>query len=358
MSIYIIAEAGVNHNGDPLLARKLVDVAADAGADAVKFQTFRAEAVAVRTAPKADYQMATTEDDETQYDMLRRLELPPEAHHELMANCTSRGIDFLSSPFDRQSLSFLADDLGLSIIKIPSGDITNGPLLLAAGRTGRKLIVSTGMSTMDDVQTALGVLAFGFVSPRDAAPGRAAFIAAYQSKRGQQALQKKVTLLHCTSEYPAPLNEINLRAMATMMNAFGLPVGLSDHSDGIAVPIAAAALGATVIEKHFTTDRNLPGPDHKASLEPANLAAMVAGIRSVEKALGTGIKAPTPSEASTARVARRSLAVVVSIKAGQAFDEINLDALRPGTGVTPMAYWEWLGRKAHTDLPAGVLIPE
>jgi N-acetylneuraminate synthase len=354
--VYVIAEAGVNHNGDLGLAHKLVEIAADAGADAVKFQTFRAEAVVATDAPKAGYQKETTGADESQLAMLRRLELPTEAHHALRASCRARGVDFLSTPFDRQSLDFLTGELGLETIKVPSGEITNGPLLLAAARSARKLIVSTGMSTLDDVREALGVIAFGFVRPADTQPSRQAFADAFADTEGQRAVRERVVLLHCTSQYPAPEDEINLRAMATMRDAFAMPVGLSDHSAGIAVPIAAAALGARVIEKHFTADRALPGPDHRASLEPAELATMIAGIRTVERALGDGVKAPTASEADTAAVARRSLAATTAIAAGATFGEANLGTLRPGTGISPMAYWDWLGRTAADDVPAGSLL--
>ena len=354
--VYVIAEAGVNHNGDPALAHRLVEVAAEAGADAVKFQTFRAEALATADAPKAGYQMATTDAAESQFAMLRRLELSPAAHRELQALCRTRGIDFLSSPFDLESLRFLTGELGLGTIKIPSGEITNGPFLLAAARSARKLIVSTGMSTLDEVREALGVLAFGFVRPAEARPSRQAFAQAFADAVGRRALTERVTLLHCTSQYPAPDDEINLRAMATLRDAFATPVGLSDHSQGIAVPIAAAALGARVIEKHFTTDQALPGPDHRASLEADELAAMIAGIRTVERALGDGVKAPTASEADTARVARRSLAAVAAIPAGRKFSEANLGTLRPGTGISPMEYWDRLGQAAARDLTAGSLL--
>lgn len=355
--VYVIAEAGVNHNGDLALARRLVEVAAEAGADAVKFQTFRAEALATTDAPKAGYQRATTDEGESQFAMLRRLELSTEAHRELQALCRTRGIDFLSSPFDLDSLVFLTGELGLDTIKIPSGEITNGPFLLAAARSARKLIVSTGMSTLDDVREALGVLAFGFIRPLEARPSRPAFAAALDDADGRRAVTERVTLLHCTSQYPAPDDEINLRAMATLRDKFATPVGLSDHSVGIAVPIAAAALGARVIEKHFTADRTLPGPDHRASLEPDELAAMIAGIRTVERAMGDGVKAPTASEADTAVVARRSLAAAVAIGAGSKFSDTNLGTLRPGTGISPMEYWEWLGQIASRDVAAGSLLP-
>ena len=354
--VYVIAEAGVNHNGDLALAHRLVEVAAEAGADAVKFQTFRAEALATADAPKAGYQKAATDSAESQFAMLRRLELSTEAHRELQASCRTRGIDFLSSPFDLESLVFLTGDLGLSTIKVPSGEITNGPFLLAAARSARRLIVSTGMSTLNEVREALGVLAFGFIRPAAARPSRSAFAEAFGDAAGRRALTERVVLLHCTSQYPAPDDEINLRAMATLRAAFDTPVGLSDHSVGTTVPIAAAALGARVVEKHFTIDRALPGPDHRASLEPGELAAMIAGIRTVERALGDGIKRPTASEADTAMVARRSLAAIAAVPAGARFVEANLGTLRPGTGISPMDYWDRLGQVATSDVAAGSLL--
>ena len=347
--VYVIAEAGVNHNGDMALARALVDAAADAGADAVKFQTFKAERLVSETAPKAAYQKASTAADETQFAMLKRLELPPESHHALVERCRERKIDFLSTPFDIESLRFLIDELRLTTIKIPSGEITNGPLLLEAARSHIQILLSTGMCSLEEVEAALGVLAFGFTEPA-AGPTQHAFRSALATDAGLRAVREGVTLLHCTSEYPAPLADANLRAMETMGAAFGAPVGFSDHTQGIATDIAAAALGATVIEKHFTLDRSLPGPDHGASLEPGQLAEMVAAIRDVEKALGDGVKAPRPSEAGNLDVVRKSLVALRPIRAGEAFTAKNLGAKRPGNGVSPMEYWDLLGRSAARDL--------
>ncbi len=352
MSAFIIAEAGVNHNGNRNRALALVDAAAEAGADAVKFQTFDAAAVVVADAPKAAYQIETTDAAESQLEMLKRLELPHDLHRELIERCAERGIQFLSTPFDSGSLRFLAEDLGLRVLKIPSGEITNGPLLLQAGMSGCEIILSTGMSTIDDVREALGVLAFAMTEP-DAKPSRAAFRAAFESEDGKAALADRVTLLQCTTEYPAPVEDANLRAMETMRDAFGLRVGLSDHTAGISVAIAAAALGAEVIEKHFTLDRGLPGPDHKASLEPAELTELVAGIRAVERAMGDGVKKPQPSEEKNISVARKSLVALRPIKEGETFTEDNLGVKRPGTGASPMGYWERLGRTAERDLNEG-----
>ena len=348
MSVTIIAEAGVNHNGEIEMAHRLIDVAAEAGADAVKFQTFKAGLLATEAAPKADYQNATTGHAESQLAMLKRLELPAAWHRELIDRCRDRGLDFLSTPFDRQSLGFLVDDLDLKTLKMASGEITNGPLLLQASQSGRDIILSTGMSTLQEVEDALAILAFGFTDP-GGTPGRQAFRAAFASAAGRAALSEKVVILHCTTEYPAPVGDTNLAAMETLRNAFGLPVGLSDHTEGIAIPIAAAALGAQVIEKHFTLDRTLPGPDHKASVEPGELTAMIAGIRAVEAALGDGVKGPKPSEMKNMDIARKSLVALRPISAGEPFSEDNLGAKRPGSGVSPMDYWDWLGKKAPRD---------
>ena len=347
--VYVIAEAGVNHNGDPALALELVDAAAEARADAVKFQTFTAKELVTADAPKAAYQKATTGTAESQLDMIKGLELDRKTHRRLKRRCATLDLDFLSTPSDVASLKFLVDGLGLKTLKIASGEITNGPLLLEAARSGCRIVLSTGMSTLAEVADALAVLAFGFTRRR-AAPSRRAFAEAYASRRGRQALRREVVLLHCTSEYPAPYSDVNLRAMATVRDAFGLPVGLSDHSEGIAVPIAAAARGAAVIEKHFTLDRSLPGPDHMASLEPDQLAAMVSGIREIEQALGDGVKAPTPSERKNMEIVRKSLVALRPIAAGEPLSERNLGAKRPGTGVSPMAYWDRLGQPAPRRL--------
>ena len=352
MSVFVIAEAGVNHNGDRCKALALVAAAAKAGADAVKFQTFDADELVTADAPKAAYQKRTTRVVESHLQMLKGLELRRAWHRDLILACRKRRIRFLSSPYDDASLRFLVDDLKLDTLKIPSGEITNGPLLFEAGKSGRKIILSTGMSTLVEVEEALGVLAFGMTG-KHKAPSRRAFRAAFASKAGKAALNKKVTLLHCTSQYPAPVEDTNLRAMATMRDAFGLPVGLSDHTLGTAIPIAAAALGATVIEKHFTLDRRLPGPDHTASLEPDELKAMIAGIRAVERALGDGVKKPRPSERETRKVARKSLVATRHIKKGETVDGTDLKAKRPGTGVSPMLYWDWVGRKATRGVARG-----
>lgn len=352
----IIAEAGVNHNGEEALAFQLVDAAHQAGADIVKFQTFKAKSLVTEDAVQADYQVANTKKEESQLSMLSRLELSYAAHHQLVKHCKSLGIELLSTAFDSESLNFLVNDLGLKRLKLPSGELTNAPLVLEHARTGCDLIVSTGMATLSDVEMALGVIAFGYTAPTDAVPSITAFQQAYASEAGQKALREKVTILHCTTEYPAPIAEINLRAMDTLGRAFALSAGYSDHSEGITIPIAAAARGAVLIEKHFTLDKNMEGPDHKASLEPNELGNMVKAIRDVEAALGSGVKSPTVSEVKNKAIARKSLVVSQPILAGNVFSADNVTIKRPGTGLSPYRYWDLLDCKASQDYQPGDLI--
>jgi N-acetylneuraminate synthase len=340
----IIAEAGVNHNGSPERAMALVEAAAKAGADVVKFQTFRAEALTTAATPKAAYQLRNTGTDQNQLEMLKALELSDETHRALMAKCRALNIEFMSTPFEADSARFLIEDLNIPRLKVASGEITNGPLLLQFARSHKPIILSTGMSTLEEVKIALGVIAFGYVMPPDAEPSPRAFREAFKSLAGKAALGDKITVLHCTSEYPAPPETINLRAMTTLAKTFGLPVGFSDHSDGISIAVAAVGLGAVVIEKHFTLDRSLPGPDHKASLTTDELTSMVAAIRVVERSLGEGDKKPMAAEESTRAVARKSLVAVKPIAAGEVFSAENLGVKRPGSGVAPMALWSYLGR--------------
>lgn len=342
----IIAEAGVNHNGSEDLALQLVEAAARAGADAVKFQTFTAAEIVTRAAAKAEYQQRTTGTSESQFEMIRRLELDEAAHRALIERCRQRGIAFLSTPFDVPSVGLLTG-LGLDTVKIPSGELTNPLLLLSAAQAGCKVIVSTGMATLTEVEKALGALAYGYLGGNR--PGPTAFAAAWASPQGRAALAGRVTLLHCTTEYPASFDSVNLRAMDTLRRAFGLPVGLSDHTTGIAIPTAAAALGAAVVEKHFTLDRTLPGPDHAASLEPDELAAMVQAIRAVEAALGDGIKVPAAIEAKNMAVVRKCLVARVAVRAGTPFDADTLTVKRAGGGLAAELYWDWLGRPANRD---------
>ncbi|KAA8671130.1 N-acetylneuraminate synthase [Vibrio gigantis] len=354
----IIAEAGVNHNGDEKLAFELVNAAHQAGADIVKFQTFKAKNLVTEEAKQADYQVTNTQKQESQLAMLSRLELSYDAHHELVKHCEKLGIEFLSTAFDSESLDFLVNDLGLTRLKLPSGELTNAPLVLEHARTGCDLIVSTGMATLSEIETALGVIAFGYTTDDSATPSVQAFQEAYASDEGQQALKSKVTILHCTTEYPAPMEEINLKAMDTLGRAFDLPSGYSDHSQGITIPIAAVARGAVLIEKHFTLDNNMEGPDHKASLEPQDLAAMVNAIRQVEKALGSRVKTPTVSEVKNKTVARKSLVAARNINEGEAFSPENMTIKRPGNGMSPYRYWDMLERTASKAYRAGELILE
>ena len=327
----IIAEAGVNHNGDPELAKKLIDAAAAADADLVKFQTFNADRQVTRAAQKATYQTQTTASNESQHEMLRRLELTTEMHKELIAHCAVRDIGFFSTGFDIECVDLLVS-LGQNHFKIPSGEITNLPYLRHIGQLGKSVILSTGMATMGEIEAAIDALEQAG-TPRT-----------------------NITVLHCTTEYPTPMAEVNLRAMQSIHAAFGVAVGYSDHTSGIEVAIATVALGASVIEKHFTLDRNLPGPDHKASLEPGELRAMVSAIRNVEIALGDGIKRTSASEGKNKPIARKSLVATQAIKAGEVFSAENITAKRPGTGISPMRWDEVLGRKAPRDFAADELI--
>jgi N,N'-diacetyllegionaminate synthase len=327
----IIAEAGVNHNGDIELAKRLIDVAADAGANLVKFQTFSAKRLATKSAPKANYQNQTTDQAESQYAMLKQLELSTEMHEVLIAHCQQRNVDFFSAGFDIQSLDYLAS-LGAERFKVPSGEITNLPYLRHLGGFSQSVILSTGMATLGEVEAALEVLeAAG--TPRT-----------------------QITVLHCNTEYPTPMQDVNLRAMCSIRDAFGVAVGYSDHTAGIEVPIAAVVLGATVIEKHITLDQNLPGPDHKASLEPNEFAAMVRSIRNIEQAMGDGIKRPSPSEAKNKPIARKSLVAAKPVRVGEQFTADNVTVKRPGTGISPLRWDEVIGRVAARDFAADELI--
>lgn len=344
----IIAEAGVNHDGSLEKALALVDAAADAGADIVKFQTFNAKALAGRSAKKADYQQRVTDASESQLAMLQRLELKPSAHHDLIARAKLRGIEFLSTPFDHASLDVLLS-LDLPRLKIGSGDLTNAPLLHAIARTGKPLILSTGMADLAEIEQALGVLAHGYLRNNEQ-PCIAAFRAAWHDPVARAQLARHVSLLHCTTEYPCPPQDVNLAAMRTMRNAFQLPVGYSDHTDGIEISLAAVAMGASIIEKHLTLDRNAEGPDHAASLEPDDFRRMVIAIRNIENALGDGIKAPMPSEIRNVPVARKSIVAARSLAAGEIIGPGDITAKRPSTGRSPMEYWSLIGTPAPRAL--------
>ena len=326
---FVIAEAGVNHNGDPALARALIDAAADSAADAVKFQTFRTSALTSRSAPKAAYQVEATGAGESQSEMLMRLELSTETLRTLQAHAAARGIVFFSTPFDETSADTLGA-LGVPMFKIPSGEITNLPLLRHIAAKGKPIILSTGMSTVDEVARAL------------AAIGDAADV--------------PVAILHCVSAYPAPVGEVNLRAMDALRDRFGRPVGLSDHTLGLEIALAAVARGAAIVEKHLTLDKNLPGPDHRASLEPAEMSALVRGIRNIEAALGDGVKRPMPSELDTRRVARKSLVAARALRAGEELVKDAVAVKRPGTGISPAELERALGRRVRRDLAADDVI--
>ena len=328
MPVYIIAEAGVNHNGSFALACKLVDAAKKAGADCIKFQTFKAKNLVSKNAEKADYQKKTT-GGSSQQEMLKKLELSYDEFLQLKEYCKKVGITFLSTPFDFASIDFL-NSIDMEFWKIPSGEVTNLPYLVALAKTRKPIVMSTGMCEMKEIETAVAVL--------------------------KQYGTTEITLLHCNTEYPTPFEDVNLKAMQSMRDAFGIEVGYSDHTKGIEVPIAAVALGATVIEKHFTLDRNMEGPDHKASLEPQELAAMVSSIRNIEKALGTGNKEPSPSEKKNIAIARKSIVAAKGIKKGEELTEENITVKRPGNGVSPMKWFDVLGTTAIRDFEEDELI--
>ena len=343
----VIAEAGVNHNGSVETAKALITAAASCGVDAVKFQTFRATSVIARSAPKAAYQVASGPEDEGQLAMVQKLELPWEAWKDLVAHCAAEGVQFLSTPFDGASLRLLVDDLQMPIVKIGSGEVSNAPFLLEIARTRLPVIMSTGMSTLGDVEEALGVFAWAWTG-EPGAPGRDAFMRARYSDQGQRALLASMTLLQCVTEYPTPFDAVNLRGMDTLRQAFGLPVGFSDHTLGWAVPLAAVARGATVIEKHFTLSQSMEGPDHRASLEPEQMRAMVEGIRQVEACLGSAIKGPSRVEWGNRGVARRGIVATRALPGGHVLTAADLTTKRPAAGLSPMDYWELLGRRLRT----------
>ena len=328
----IIAEAGVNHNGDIAKAKALIDKGAEGGVDYVKFQTFKAGNLVTKQAKRAAYQDRNTQDNDSQYEMLKKLELSQAVHQELIDYCAQKGVKFLSTGFDTESLEFLAQ-LGITIAKIPSGEITNLPYLRKVATLFPEVILSTGMATITEIKDAVKVLTDNGVS------------------------KDKITVLHCNTEYPTPMEDVNLKAMLHIQRELGVPVGYSDHTLGIEVPIAAVALGATVIEKHFTLDKTLPGPDHKASLEPEELKAMVSAIRNIEKAVGgSGIKEVSTSEAKNKPIARKSIVATKTIKKGDLFSVENLTVKRPGTGISPMQWDEVIGKTAKKDFEEDDLI--
>ena len=331
MSVFIIAEAGVNHNGSIELARKLIDVAVEAGADAVKFQTFKAENLVSKNAQKAEYQKETTDNKESQFDMIKKLELDVKAHEELISYCNSKDIMFLSTPFDHNSIELL-NDLGLKIFKIPSGEITNLPYLRHIGKLNKKIILSTGMSDIGEIEDALNVLI------------------------DSGTKKSNITVLHANTMYPTPMEDVNLKAMVTIGDTFDVSYGYSDHTLGIEVDIAAVAMGASCIEKHFTLDKDMEGPDHKASLEPGELIAMVKGIRNIELALGSDIKQASRSETPNMQIARKSIVAKLPIKQGEILSEKNITIKRPGNGISPMKWDETIGSIAVKDYAEDELI--
>ena len=333
MKTLIIAEAGVNHNGDLDIAKKLIDVAAESGADLVKFQTFNADRLVTKSASKADYQILASDSYESQQTMLRKIEITQVMHHELINHSILRNIKFFSTGFDIESIDMLVN-LGQELFKIPSGEVTNLPYLRHIGQLGKKVILSTGMSNMNEIELALNILEESG-TPRS-----------------------RITVLHCTSAYPAPAQDVNLLAIQSIRNKFGVEVGYSDHTLGIEISLAAVALGATVIEKHFTLDRTLPGPDHKASLEPSELKLMIDGIRKIEQALGDGNKRLMPSEIRNLKIVRKSIVAKLEINAGQLFTEENLTTKRPGTGVSPMEWNNIIGKKSTRNYYIDELIDE
>ena len=356
MRVRVIAEAGVNHNGSLERAKEMIDAAAEAGANIVKFQSFHASQVVSKYSPKAAYQQAVTDSCESQFEMLKRLELGRLEHAVLIEHARRRNIEFLSTPFDMESVDVLTG-LGLCTLKIPSGEVTNFPLLLKVASTGCSIIFSTGMSTLEEVEQALGVLAYGFLKSEEP-PSAQAFSESYKDPCAVGLLKSRVILLHCTTEYPASLDNTNLLSISLMREKFGLSVGYSDHTQGNLASIVAVALGAEVIEKHFTLDKTLPGPDHQASLEPHELKELIESIRNVETALGENIKAPCATEVSNKNTIRRSLVAGCKISKGDIFSSGNIAVKRPGTGISPMKYWELIGRQASRDYEEDQLIDE
>jgi N-acetylneuraminate synthase len=357
MTVFIIAEAGVNHNGEANKAFQLIDIASKAKADAIKFQTFKAEDLVTRFADTANYQKKATK-EKSQLEMLKKLELPKKLHFELSDYARENSIEFMSTAFDSDSLKFLTNELGVRKLKVSSGDITNEPFLLEHARTNLEIILSTGVSTIAEIKQALSVIAFGLISNKKENIKRQEFSEAYSSIEGQDALQSKLTVLHCTSQYPAPSNELNLNAIKTIKETFGVSVGYSDHSVDCSAHILAVALGVTVYEKHFTINKCLEGPDHKASIDPLELSSMVSSIRDAERLLGNGIKHQTVSELENKNIIRKSLCAKQDISSGQIYTYENIAVKRPGRGMPPSKIWDILGKKASFDLKEGEYINE
>lgn len=353
--VYIIAEAGVNHNGDVSLAKELIDIASDAGADAIKFQTFIATEVISIHANQADYQVKNTGLQESQLAMVKKLELPLDDFKALYLYAKNKGITFLSTAFDPVSLKFLVKDCNIPLIKIPSGEITNAPLLFACARYNMPIVLSTGMANLDEIERALAVLSYGWVHESEPESLQEC-IDFYQTEDGIRALYKNITILQCITEYPAPYKDTNLKAMQAIADKFHCPIGLSDHSLGLHIPVAAVAMGATIIEKHFTINQNLPGPDHKASLSPDELKTMIHYIRDVEAAFGDGHKQARDSEKKNMTIARRSIVAADNLKKDEVYAMSNITCKRPGSGVSAMLYWDYLGKECNNEYKVDELI--
>lgn len=357
MGTYIIAEAGVNHNGSFPLALSLVDAAVQSGADAVKFQTFKADNLVTKYAKQAEYQVKNIGEETSQYEMLKKLELSYEEFTALKEYCEEKKIEFLSTPFDLESVDFLVERLRMKTVKIPSGELTNSPFVHYIGTKRKPIILSTGMATMDDIHEALSFISYGLAFPNKKVDIESVR-SFYQTSESRECLKKYVTVLHCTTEYPTPFSDINLRAINQLKDELHINIGLSDHSEGIYIPIAAVSRGASIIEKHFTISRLLPGPDHRASLEPNELTEMVKAIRDVELSLGDGVKKPTSNELQNKLAAHKSLVAAKNIALGERFTEENLIVKRPGSGMAPSHYWSLIGTAASKNYQEDELIDE
>lgn len=356
--VSIIAEIGVNHNGSEDLAKKLVDSAKNAGADIVKFQTFIASNLVTQDAKKAKYQERISASGDSQFSMLNALELSFNSFKNIARYCENVGIKFMSTAFDKECLDFLVDEIQVNVLKIPSGEITNAPLILEHAKKGLDIFLSTGMASMEEIEDALGVIAYGYMNQGKSNKNlsKENFSNAIKSKAGKRLIKEKVTIFHCTTEYPAPVDEINLNALTQISNTFNTKIGYSDHSKGILIPVSAVAMGALVIEKHFTLDNSMDGPDHFASLEPEEFKEMVDGIRDCEKYMGDGIKKATKSEVQNKLASRKSLVAGRDITSGELFTKDNIDIKRPGGGISPMFFWKILGTNSDRDYSKDELI--
>jgi len=348
-NVFIIAEAGVNHNGNIKIAKNMVDAAVDAGVDAIKFQSFKAEDLVINQAPKANYQLHNTLENETQYQMLKKLELSHDEQQQLYAYCQNKGIQFLSSPFDLKSCRFLIKTLGLKTLKLGSGELSNAQLLYYIASMNCNIILSTGMSNLHDIEQALGVLAFAYTNPKENNPNSKRFKAALDSANGIKALKQHISLLHCTTEYPCPFEDVNLDSINSLAKHFSLPIGYSDHTQGYHISLAAVAMGARIIEKHFTLDQNMAGPDHQSSIEPNELKLMVKQIRDIEVAKGNSVKQICSSELKNRSIARKGIYANGNISKGDILTTDNIAVKRPESKLSAQFYWEIIGKKANKN---------